>query len=363
MKFIASITEQLNLVLGNYSFLKVSFLGNEIRDYLIFLILFVLIFVVLRIFRIIILNKIKQAIKKVNLKINDVLISIIDTVKTPFYLFLAFYISIQVLNLTPLFLKIITTILVAWLAYQIVKASELLIDYGLNKYLAKEKDQGTQQAASTIGKIIKAVLWLFAGLAILSNIGININSIIAGLGIGGIAIALALQNILGDLFSSFTIYFDKPFLVGDFIIIGEHSGIVEKIGIKTTRIRALQGEEIVISNKELTASRIQNFKKMTKRRVVFSFGVVYETPLKKLKKIPSLIEEIIKKEPLTEINRVHFAKFNDFSLDFEVVYYILSGAYKDSMDTQQKILFEIKDVFEKEKISMAFPTQTIHLEK
>jgi small-conductance mechanosensitive channel len=363
MKFIASITEQLSLILGNNFLLEKSFLNNQIKNYLIFFILFVLIFIIFRIFRTAVLKRIKSLIKKTGFKIGDILISMIDTIKTPFYWFVAFYLSLQTLTINPLILKSLTGLLIAWLAYQLIKASQVLIDYGLNKYLAKEKDQSAQQAINFIAKFIKAVLWLIAGLVILSYFGLNITSIVAGLGVGGIAIALALQNILNDLFSSFAIYFDKPFLVGDFIVTGEHSGIVEKIGIKTTRIRALQGEEIVISNKELTSVRIQNFKKMTKRRVVFNFGVVYQTSSEKLKKIPLIIEEIVKKEPLTEIDRVHFAKFNDSSLNFEVVYYILSGVYKDYMDIQQRILFQIKDVFEKEKISMAFPTQTIYLEK
>ncbi len=364
LEITASIAQQLSSILGEYPFFDIALVGNTIGEYIIFLILFLLLFSILRVFRMVVLNRIKNIIKKIDKKqIGETFVSIIDTIRPSFYYFLAFYISIHALNVHNLILKILTGILIAWLGYQAVRAIQILIDYAIEKYLIKEKDQGTQHAILTIGKIAKWALWIFAAIFVFANLGVNVTSAIAGLGIGGIAIALALQNILNDLFSSFAIYFDKPFIVGDFIIAGEHMGIVEKIGIKTTRLRALQGEEIVISNRELTSARIQNFKKMTKRRIVFKIGVTYETSLEKLKKIPSFIEEIIKEEKLAELDRVHFAEFGDFSLNFEIVYYILSGVYKDYMDTQQNMLFKIKEKFESENISMAFPTQTIYLEK
>ncbi len=363
MNYIASIAEQVNIFLENYAFLNFSFLGNTIREYIVFLLVFLLVFIALRIFRIVVLKRIKNTIKKIGKEIGNTIILIIDTFKPQFYWFLSFYATINILNIPDFFWKILTIILVVWLAYQIVKALQLLIDYLINRYLKKERDQGSKHAIFIISRFAKWLLWLFAGLIVLSNLGVNVTSVMAGLGIGGLAIALAIQNILNDLFSSFAIFFDKPFVVGDFIIAGEHMGVVEKIGIKTTRLKALQGEEIVISNQELTSTRIQNFKKMKKRRIVFHFGLVYQTPLEKLKKIPVIVEKIIKDEKLTELDRVHFAKFADFSLDFEVVYYILSGNYNDYMDSHQNILFKMKREFEKENISMAFPTQTIELTK
>jgi len=211
--------------------------------------------------------------------------------------------------------------------------------------------------------IIKIILWIIGLLLILSNLGINITSLVAGLGIGGIAIALALQNILSDLFSSFAIYFDKPFKVGDFIIIGKDMGTVEQIGIKTTRLRALQGEQIVISNQELTSARIQNFKKLSERRVAFELGVVYGTPDDKMKKIPELIEKIIKETKDTRFDRSHFKSFGDFALIFETVYYITSGEYLDYMNAQQEIGLKIKEKFSTEEIEFAYPTQTLFLNK
>jgi small-conductance mechanosensitive channel len=197
---------------------------------------------------------------------------------------------------------------------------------------------------------------------VLSNAGVDITSLIAGLGIGGIAVALALQNVLSDLFSSFAIHFDKPFLVGDFIIVGDQMGVVEKIGIKTTRIRALQGEELVFANKELTDAHIQNFKKMRERRVVFSIGVLYETPQKHLQEISWLLRSIIEKQEQVRFDRAHFARFDASALTFEVVYYVLSDEYTTYMDIQQQINFAILEAFSARHISMAYPTQTVYLQ-
>ncbi|MCW3993646.1 MAG: mechanosensitive ion channel family protein, partial [Candidatus Bathyarchaeota archaeon] len=159
------------------------------------------------------------------------------------------------------------------------------------------------------------------------------------------------------------IYFDKPFEIGDFIVVGDYSGTVKQVGIKSTRLQLLQGEELVISNKELTTASVRNFKKLKKRRIIFTLGVTYDTPLKKLQKIPEMISKIIEKMELAELDRVHFKKIGDFSLNFEVVYYLKVGDYVKYMDTQQEINFAIIEAFEKEGIEMAFPTQTIFLNK
>ena len=207
------------------------------------------------------------------------------------------------------------------------------------------------------------MLWAIGLLLILSNLGIDVTSLIAGLGIGGIAIAFALQNILSDLFGSFSIYFDKPFKIGDFIVAGAHSGVVEKIGIKTTRLRALQGEEIVISNTELTSARVQNFKKMEKRRIVSSFGILYETPIEKIKNVKQIVKNIFDSLENTELGRIHFKELGDFSLNFEVVYNITTGDYDVYMDAQEKFNFALVEAFEKEGIGFAYPTQKVFLDK
>ena len=212
-------------------------------------------------------------------------------------------------------------------------------------------------------KIINIFIFVIAFLVILWVNNIDLTGIAVGFGVGGIAIAFALQNVLSDVFSAFSIYFDRPFEIGDFIIVGDYAGVVKKIGMKSTRVQLLQGEELVLSNRELTSTSVRNFKKMKKRRIVFHFGVTYNTPSKKLEKIPDMVKKIVNSQELAEVDRVHFTEFGDFSLNFEVVFYMKKGDYVLYRDTQQQINFAIKSAFEKEGIEMAFPTQTIYLNK
>ena len=202
-----------------------------------------------------------------------------------------------------------------------------------------------------------------AFLFILSSIGYNVTTFVAGLGVDGIAVAFALRNILADVFASFSIYFDKPFQIGDFIEFDANKGHVTKVGIKSARICALQGHEIVVSNKQLTETIVNNYKKMDKRRILFNIGVTYDTKTEKLREIPDIIRYIIEKIQLTEIDRIHFSQFGDFSLIFEVVYYVLNDDYNIYMNIQQEINFAIKERFEESGIEMAYPTQTINISK
>ncbi len=339
------------------------FLNNRIFDYFISFLLFLLFLAVFKIFQKIVLKKLERFSEKTETELDETLVEAIKKIKPSFYLFVSFYLAVKFLSIPSVVIQILDGALIAFVVYQIIIGFQVIIDYFIEKHFIKEKDEGTKSAIINLGKIGKAFLWVFGILLIVSNFGINVTSLIAGLGVGGLAIAIAMQNILSDLFSSFVIHFDKPFLPGDFIIVGEHMGVIEKVGIKTTRIKALQGEEIVISNNELVSSRIQNFKKMKERRVVFKFGVEYGTSTKKLKKISEIVKGIIEKEKLARFDRVHFAEFGDSSLGFEVAYYILSGDYTEFMDTHQSILLQVKESLEKEKVSMAFPTRTVHLIK
>ena len=228
---------------------------------------------------------------------------------------------------------------------------------------AKREGRMSEHLLFVLRQLSKAVVYVFAFLAILVAFRIDLSGVVIGLGVGGIAIALALQNVLSDVFSAFSIYFDRPFEVGDFIVVGNYSGTVRKIGIKSTRVQLLQGEELVISNRELTTTSIRNFKKLKKRRVVFKLTVAADTPLEKLKKIPDLVKGIIEGVEHAEFERAHLIGFIDFCLNFEVVYYMKTSDYDKFMDAQQEIHFRILDSFEKEGIAIPFPTQTIFLQK
>jgi len=352
------------MLLKNISFLsKYYFLNNNLQNILEAIAVFIILIFVFKIFQKIILKKLEKLAQKTKTDIDDTLIQIFRSIKPPFYSFIAFYLAMQFLLIGEMIQKIINVVLIIWVVFQVIFSFQVLIDYLIKKNQLKEKSKETQTAFILLGKIAKGISWAIGVLLILSNLGVNISSLIAGLGVGGIAVALALQNILGDLFSSFTIYFDKPFVVGDFIVTGEHAGIVKKIGLKTTRIQALQGEEIIISNNELTSARIQNFKKLKERRVVFKFGVIYETSTEKIKRIPGIIKKIIESVDKASFSRSHFVQFDDSALSFEAVYYVKSEDYNVYRNVHQEILFKIKQNFEEEKISMAYPTQTLYLKK
>ncbi|HED38491.1 MAG TPA: mechanosensitive ion channel family protein, partial [Ignavibacteria bacterium] len=255
-----------------------SLAGNTVLDFAIALGAFLSFLVVFKIFQVIILARLKKLAEKTKTDIDDTLVEIVKSLKPPFYSFLAFYSAMFFLTLGDVFKKAIDVVLIIWIILQVILAVQILIDYIIKKRMGDEEDAAAENAINILGKLSKWVLWSFGLLLVFSNLGIDVTSLIAGLGIGGIAIALALQNTLSELFSSFSIYFDKPFTPGDFIVVGDKKGVVEKIGIKTTRLKALQGEELIISNKELTSAQIQNFKKMKERRISFSSGVTYETP-------------------------------------------------------------------------------------
>ena len=247
------------------------------------------------------------------------------------------------------------------ITYFILSLINSAIQYGIFSFLDKQEnsDVKKKQARSLI-IILKGVVWILGLVFLINNLGYNVTTIITGLGIGGIAVALAAQAVLGDFFSYFVIFFDRPFEIGDFIIVDDKViGAIEYIGVKTTRIRAISGEQIVCSNKDLTDSRVHNYKKMMRRRVVFSIGVIYQTTAEQMKKIPGIIKSIIDNTENATFDRSHFSAFGDFSMNFETVYFIEGPDYNMYMDAQQKIYLEILKAFEKENIEFAYPTQTL----
>ncbi len=348
------------------SLLQLKIWGNSNADYLIALAIFVGALIILKIFRTVVLKKLEKAAEKTKTDMDDVVVRIVRDINPPFYLFVSFYAGFKFLTASVAVGRIIDGLLVLALVFQAARALQSLINFWAEKTVKNKPEEEQIKAKAAIKNIasgLKILLWGFAFLIILSNWGFDVTSLIAGLGIGGIAVAFALQNILGDIFSSFSIFFDKPFQVGDFIIVGSDMGTVEKIGLKSTRLRTLQGQEMIISNRELTEARVNNYKKMEKRRIVFGFGVLYETPTEKLKKIPGIVTNIISEEKLADLDRIHFKEFGDFSLNFEIVYYVSTPDYNDYMNTQQSINFAIKDAFEKEGIEFAYPTQTVFVKK
>lgn len=348
---MGSITEQM-------------FLGNRLLDYIIFLLIFLGALIVIKIFRSIILKHLKKWAEKTATTVDDFLIGTLEKIILPLLYFGAFYLSINILVLAPMLEKIINILGVAVLTLFTARLITEIIGYGFKFYWSgRSKDASLERSLKGILGVVKVIVWGLAIVFFLDNLGFKISSVIAGLGIGGVAVALAAQAVLKDLFSYFSIIFDRPFEVGDFIIVGEYLGAVEYIGIKTTRIRSLGGEQLIFSNTDLTDSRVRNYKRMEKRRVVFRLGVTYQTPQDKLKQIPKIVENIIKNVKDTMFDRAHFFSYGDFSLIFEVVYYVLGSDYNKYMDTQQEINFGLKEELEKQGVEFAYPTQTIYVNK
>jgi small-conductance mechanosensitive channel len=225
-----------------------------------------------------------------------------------------------------------------------------------------EEDPSRTTALSAMGVVGKILVWAAVLLLIIDNLGFDITALVASLGIGGIAIALAVQNILGDLFASLSIIVDKPFVNGDFIIVGDYMGTVEQIGMKTTRMRSLGGEQLIFSNQDLLQSRIRNYRRMEERRVVFELGVTYQTETEHIREIPEMIGEIIESTETTRFDRAHFNQFGDSALQFEVVYWVLSPDYAVFMDLHQSIILELLERLREQDIEIAYPTQTIHVD-
>ena len=346
--------------------LNFTFLGNSGNSYGIALLVFLGSLIILYLFKTYAVNLLHKASRKSSLKVDDILVDGIAKLHSPFYLYMSFYLATYYLSLTEKLEKTLWVIFLIFIVYYTGKFLQGMVQHYAHKEIEKRKSKDIQQGASllqVLSGLVSIVIWAIGILFILSNIGIQITPLIAGLGVGGIAIAFALQTVLEDIFSAFSIYFDKPFKEGDFIIVGTDMGVVQHIGLKTTRIQTLQGQELVISNRELTSTRINNYKKMRKRRIAFNFGVEYGTPTAKLKKIKKIFSDIIEKEKLAKLDRVHFKSFGESSLDYEVVYYLDSSDYNVYMDTQENINLSIKDAFEKEGINMAFPTRTIYMTK
>lgn len=228
---------------------------------------------------------------------------------------------------------------------------------------AGHADPALAGAIGTFRWLILTVVYAAILLLALSNLGVDVTALIAGLGVGGIAVALAVQNILGDLFASLTITIDKPFVVGDFIVVGTEMGTIEKIGLKTTRVRSLGGEQLIFGNNDLLSSRIRNYRRMQERRIVFTFGVTYQTTAEQMQSITRGVREIISGMDRARFDRCHFQKFGSSSLDVEVAYFVLSAEYNVYMDVQQAINLELMRRFKQDGVAFAFPTQTLYLER
>ena len=339
-----------------------TFAGNTYFAYSLAGAVSLIVFLTLWIFRSIIFMRVQSIAGHTRTSLDDAIVQSLATMNSFLFFCISIYAATQILSVPDTLQKWINyAVLIVAIIYA-ARALQKILEYALNKIIEKNGqsellDDTAQPFIATTASII---VWIIAFLLILQNVGFNITTLLGGLGIAGIAIGFALQNVLSDMFAYVSIFLDKPFKIGDFIIVGTDMGTVQHIGIKSTRIKTLEGQELIMSNKELVESRINNYKRMERRRVVFSFGIAYETPIEKVKKIPGTVEEIISTMNDTTFDRAHFHQFGDFSLTFEVVYYLEISDYALYMDRQQEINLALMTYFEKNKIRFAYPTQRVY---
>jgi small-conductance mechanosensitive channel len=292
---------------------------------------------------------------------DDLLAELIGRLNALFFLVLALYFGSLKVTLPDAVNAVLGHLIGIITLIQVAILSSHAVKFWVGRFRKQklESHAGAVTTLTSVGFVLRMTIWTILLLIGLDNLGVNITTLIAGLGISGIAVALAIQNILGDLFASFSIVLDKPFVIGDFIIIDDFMGTIEHVGLKTTRIRSLSGEQLIFSNADLLKSRIRNYKRMLERRVVFSVGVVYQTPHKKVSRIPEIIRMAVEKNQQVRFDRAHFKAFGDYALQFEVVYWIQNPDYNIYMDIQQAINLEIMERFDEAGISFAYPTQTL----
>ncbi|MEJ2311932.1 MAG: mechanosensitive ion channel family protein [Gemmatimonadales bacterium] len=296
-------------------------------------------------------------------EIDDLVTGILEKSRPTILLVIAAYAGTLSLSLPPRLASLFghAAFVVAALQVGIWLSAALSSTIDLQRKRAIAEDPGSATGMRVVGYIGKAVIWVLVLLSVADNVGVDVTALVASLGVGGIAIALAVQSILGDVFASLSIIFDKPFLIGDFVRVGDYTGSVENIGIKTTRLRSLSGEQLVISNSDMLGSRIQNYGRMYERRASFTLGVTYDTPREKLARIPDMVREAIEAQEDVRFDRAHFKEFGAYSLNIDAVYYVLSPEYARYMDIQQRINLEISRRFEEEAIDFAYPTQVVHV--
>lgn len=342
-----------------------TWLGNSLEAYLISFGIIVGSILLIKIAGGILLNRLSLLTEKTNTKLDDLVVKTVQRFGLAALYFLAIYWGISYLSLTEGAERVLEVATAAVIAFFMIRLISTTVQFLLEGYVRRQEngEEKVKQLAGII-LIINFAVWGLGLLFLFDNLGYDITAVIAGLGVGGIAIALAAQNILGDLFNYFVIFFDRPFEVGDFIIVDAKMGTVEHIGLKTTRLKSLTGEQLVFANSDLTTSRIHNYKRMERRRIAFKLGVIYQTTAKQLKEIPQLIRSAVEKEKeLVTFDRAHFFSYGDFSLNFEVVYFVESSDYNIYMDIQQRINLSIFEAFEQRGIEFAYPTQTLFLSR
>lgn len=349
------------------SFMEKVLFGNTMKEYVIALILFLGAVALMKLIAVILIKILEKIDKKHPTQAKEIIVNVLKALHIPLFIMIALKISAKVLD-TPVFIdKFLKYLMLIVLTYYSIKVINAVIMHSSRRIIEKREKEykdNDKTLATFLTTTLKVIVWIAGLLFLLSSFGVNVSKVFTGLGIAGIAVAFALQSILGDIFAAISIYFDKPFKPGDYIMFDKYEGNVIKTGIKSTRIKLLRGEELVVSNKLLIDSKVQNIDQMQTRRVDVDLQIKYGTPRAKLEKLPGMLKEIVNKHNKNvNFNRCHLKAFKDYSIEFELIYTIKKSDYELFMDIQQKINLDILELLEKEGIEFAFPTQTINVEK
>lgn len=342
------------------NFWDIEFWNNSISKWLFFILILLLASGIIKLVsRFLFKEPIADEITS-DVKFKDVIKVLIRNCVIPIAYTACVYYGLQTLTIPPkIFTAINNGMLIAvtfWVSYGL----GAIFSYIIRKFVQSKYGMDAEaQQSNGIVLLVKIIIWIGAIIFVLANFGYDIRTIVTGVGVGGVAIALAAQTILSDLFSYFGIFFDKPFAVGDFLIVDDKLGTVEHIGIRTTRLRSINGEQLVFSNTNLTSSRIRNFQKIEKRRILFRIKVELSTPSEKLTAIPDKIKTIIENVPDTSFDRAHLATVGDFAHEFEVVFHSLSPEYIHLMDKKQIVKFEIIKMLEQMEVKLAIPAYRV----
>jgi len=344
-------------------FLERIYFNNRVVDYLIAVGIILTGIFLVRIFKSRLLNRIERWAAKTINTFDDFAISTVARLGIPALYLIVVYMGLGYLSFPVNVEKIIGNAANVVITILIIRLVSAVILRLLRSYLQRQehgKDKVRQLAGLML--IINIIVWITGILFLFDNMGYNVTALVTGLGIGGIAVALAAQNILGDLFNYFVIFLDRPFEVNDFVTIDDKSGTIENIGIKTTRVLSLTGEQLVFANSDLTSSRIHNYKRMETRRIAFKINVVYDISFEKLQQIPVLLKKIVEEHHPIRFDRAHWLSYEESALSFEVVYFVLSSDYNEYMDIQQSINLQIFKTFGDLGIAFAHPTAIVYLQ-
>ena len=342
-------------------------LGDRAQDYLISLGILAVGIILVRIFRRLVLGRLKAWAARTKTRIDDFVVAGIEKAAMPVFYLLIFYLAAA--RLAPAGTSVRRAIDIALpvlLGIFIIRFFIAGVRHSADIYWRRDEDIPKRQIFSKLFPVIQVVIWAVGVVFLLENLGFRISTLVAGLGLGGVAVALAAQAVLKDVFSYFVILLDRPFELNDFITIDGSSlmGAIEHIGIRTTRLRSLSGELLIFANSDLTSSRLHNYKTLADRRIQFNIGVSYDTGIAELKALPETIGTIIKGfSPDARFERAHFFSFDASCLTFQVVYHVLSGDYNKYMDVQQDINLALAEEFKKRGIDIPFQTRTIHIKK